>query len=218
MRYCPVGKDDCLLLTEVESLEHDCLRLKALAEIDALTGLYNYQYLIKVLGLEMERTIRTGLPTALIMIDLDHFKQINDLYGHETGNLALKAASAVWTGNIRRLDVACRYGGEEFAIVLPAARLHRALMTAGRLRKILEASPVDAGDTKIFLTASFGVEVFEPDKFSSPESFIMSADEMLLVAKRAGRNRVYYRGAGEKAAATALSLDEKEALLGRGEK
>jgi diguanylate cyclase (GGDEF)-like protein len=211
-----VGKDDCLILDELAGLKNECLRLQNLSETDGLTGLYNYKYLIKTLDIEMERTLRTGLSTALIMIDLDHFKKINDTYGHEAGNAALKAAAAVWTKNVRRLDIVCRYGGEEFAVVLPGIRLHRAAMSAQRLRQALSASPVDADGSMIALTASFGVEVFgSANTFNSPEAFIKAADEMLIAAKRQGRNRICYREMGKRADATILSIDEKEALVGR---
>lgn len=215
MFCCPVGKDDCLILDELAGLKNECMRLQNLSETDGLTGLYNYKYLIKTLDLEMERTLRTGLSTALIMIDLDHFKKINDTYGHEAGNAALKSAAAVWTKNVRRLDVVCRYGGEEFAVVLPGIRLHRAVMTAQRLMQALNTSPVDADGSMINLTASFGVEIFGPaSAFNSAAAFIKAADEMLIAAKRQGRNRTCYRNLEKIADATILSIDEKEALMG----
>ncbi|MGQ9744875.1 MAG: GGDEF domain-containing protein [Dissulfurimicrobium sp.] len=149
------------------------------------------------------------------MIDLDHFKKINDTYGHEAGNAALKAAAAVWTKNVRRLDVVCRYGGEEFAIVLPGIKLHQAIMSAQRLRQALITSPVDADGSIINLTASFGVEVFGPTStFNSANAFIKAADEMLIAAKRQGRNCIHYRNLDKVVNATILSIDEKEALLG----
>lgn len=215
MLRCPIGKDDCLILNEVISLKNECLRLQNLSETDGLTGLYNYKYLIKTIDIEMERTLRTGLPTALIMIDLDHFKKINDTYGHEAGNAALKATADILTKNVRRMDVVCRYGGEEFAIVMPGIRLHRAIMSAQRLRHTLSAYPVDIGGSKINITASFGVEVFGPNStFSSPTAFIMAADELLITAKRQGRNRTCYKNQDKIVDTTTLSVDEKEALLG----
>ncbi|MGC9021939.1 MAG: GGDEF domain-containing protein [Dissulfurimicrobium sp.] len=203
-----------MILEEFINLKNECLRLRSLSETDGLTGLYNYNYLIKTLDIEMERTLRTGLPTALIMIDLDHFKKINDVYGHEAGNAALRAAAGIWRKNVRRMDVVCRYGGEEFTIVLPGTRLNLAVKSAQRLRQALAVSPVDVNGSIISLTASFGVEVFgHANEFSSPEAFIKSADEMLLAAKREGRDRVCFREMRKVMNETALGVDEKKALM-----
>ena len=180
------------MAAEVAHLRSECERLSNLLQTDPLTQLYNIQYLRKCLAREMERTRRTGLPTGLIMIDLDHFKRINDTYGHQAGNQALLRASNIWKDNIRLVDIACRYGGEEFTLVLPGTSLAQAIRTAERLRYTLAASVVTLEGEEVRLTASFGVDVFKARDTLSVDDFLKRADECLLEAKRRGRNRVFY--------------------------
>jgi len=211
---CPVGKQDCPLGAELVRLRQECARLAEMVDTDSLTGLHNYRHFLRALDREMERTRRTGLPTALIMIDLDHFKNVNDTYGHETGNEVLCATGALWKGNIRKIDTLCRYGGEEFGVILPGTRLHRAVRTAERLRRVLGDSPVDLGGRSLFLTASFGVDVFEAGDDDSIQAFVERVDQFLLAAKAEGRNRVCSSTAAAEPEPTELSQEERRALLG----
>jgi GGDEF domain-containing protein len=116
---CPLTNTDCPLMEALADSRAECKRLQKLSRTDPLSGFFNLRHFQETLEIEMERTRRSGLSTSLIMIDIDHFKQVNDFYGHETGNDALCWASRAFKNNIRRLDVPCRYGGEEFAIILP---------------------------------------------------------------------------------------------------
>jgi diguanylate cyclase (GGDEF)-like protein len=212
---CPLEGETCPLQDELDRLRKECQRLSGLVERDALTGLHNYDYLLKAVGREMERSRRTGIPTGLIMIDLDHFKSVNDVYGHETGNRALRHVSAVWAGQTRQIDIVCRYGGEEFAIILPGTRLHRAIRTAERLRQVLETSPLDMNGRRIELTASFGVDVFRHRDPHTPEQLIEQVDRFLLEAKSGGRNRVCHPELAGEEMRTALGPDERKALFGQ---
>jgi GGDEF domain-containing protein len=116
---CPAGIEVCPVFAEFLRLQEECRRLRELSHTDFLTGLYNRRYLMMSLDQEMERTRRTGLPTGLIMLDLDHFKRINDTYGHHFGDAVLVRVAVLLKENVRKLDVPCRYGGEEFAVILP---------------------------------------------------------------------------------------------------
>ena len=115
---CPVGETDCPLVAEVSELRHNLVELSNLVRTDTLTGLANYRYFVQELGQEIERTQRSMQPTSLIMLDIDFFKKVNDQWGHEVGNQALKHLAQLLRQAVRRLDTPCRYGGEEFAIIL----------------------------------------------------------------------------------------------------
>jgi two-component system, cell cycle response regulator len=211
---CPHDDAGCCLAAELAELRERVRQLEASSRIDALTGFYNYRHLIEVLAAEMERTRRTGIPTALIMTDLDHFKNINDAYGHEAGNMALKQATRLWLGTIRQVDVACRYGGEEFVFILPGTRFAMALRAAERLRDTLAKTPLQLSEGPLTLTASFGVASYRSGESLSVADFIDRADQHVLAAKAAGRNRVAFDRSQLVGQETAVSASEK-ALLTR---
>lgn len=214
---CPAGHEACALLEEVARLRRECERLKQLAITDPMTGFYNFRYLIQTMEREMERTRRTGLPMALIMIDLDHFKRVNDEYGHPVGDAALQWACHIWRENVRKIDVPCRYGGEEFVVVLPGTSLPHAVMLAERLRRKLAALPLRSETYTIPLTASFGVSGYHGEEPCSPEMLIEAADRMLLRAKAEGRNRVCSEVEVVRPRVDEVTADERAALFHRGE-
>ncbi|MFM1895877.1 MAG: hypothetical protein RLZZ385_951 [Pseudomonadota bacterium] len=187
---CPAGDDVCPHWRELARLREELRELAALVRTDELTGLYNFRYFNQAVELEMERTRRSKQPTVLIMMDLDHFKEINDAYGHEVGNHALSYVAQVIRKAIRRLDIPCRYGGEEFALILPDTDLAAGIMFAGRLRMMLESSRINIDDITIKMTASFGVDAFYPDDERTPREFIDRVDAYLYEAKMKGRNHV----------------------------
>ena len=178
---------------------------------DELTGLFNFRYFNQALSLEMERTRRSGQPTCLIMCDLDHFKDINDVHGHEVGNVVLEHISGLIKKTIRRLDIPCRYGGEEFALILPDTKLRQGVRFANRLRLIIENSPVKTGDLMLGIEASFGVDIYTRDEHLTEKEFVERVDSFLYMAKQEGRNRVCH---APYAKDDEVSMDEKEALLG----
>lgn len=187
---CPAGDEHCPHLAEVQRLRDEIKHLAAMVRTDELTGLFNFRYFNQALSLEMERTRRSGQPTCLIMLDLDHFKDINDLYGHEVGNVVLVHVSNLIQKTVRRLDIPCRYGGEEFTIILPDTTLKQGVRFANRLRLIIENSPIDAGDARIGVEASFGVDIYKRGDQASEKEFIEKVDSYLYMAKQEGRNRV----------------------------
>ncbi len=208
------------LMKEIAILRERCRKLEELSFVDALTGLYNLRYMQKALEIETERTRRTRLPTGLIMADLDYFKNVNNLYGHECGNAALALVGKVLRESVRIIDVPCRYGGEEFAIILPGASLRESVRIAERLSDNIRYSPVLFENESLTLTASFGVAVFHSSDESTAGEFLKRADQLLYDAKSSGRNRISSEPYGPMYQPDEVSVDEKRALTsstGEGE-
>jgi len=210
---CPQKDPDCPVLDELQRLQKEVKRLEGLTQTDPLTGLFNFRHLLVALEGEIERARRTGLPTSLIMIDLDHFKKINDTYGHESGNYVLKEVARIFIENIRRIDIPCRYGGEEFAIILPGTHLPQAALTAERLRFALEKTEFRLKNKTVKVTASFGVETYDGLEDLTAETFIERSDVYLLEAKAKGRNRVCVAESKEDVKSEGVTLDEKKMLF-----
>ena len=190
VRPCPAGDDECTNLPEVKRLQEEIRRLSALVRTDELTKLFNFRYFTLALSLEMERTRRSGQPTCLIMLDLDHFKAINDVHGHEVGNIVLSHISDLIRKAIRRLDIPCRYGGEEFTLILPDTTLEQGIRFANRLRVIIENTPVQTLSMQLEIEASFGVDVYARGDQISEKEFVEKVDGFLYLAKQEGRNQV----------------------------
>ncbi len=213
LETCPVNVDDCQWLQELSRLKVVNAELELLVTTDTLTGLYNFRYFQDQLSKEMQRTLRAGRPTCIIMIDLDFFKAINDERGHEAGNQALKVAATVFQQAIRLSDVVCRYGGEEFVIILPQTGLPTAVNVAERVRLWLEQSVVEFEGETFGLTASFGVGVFSTENEISLDSFVGSVDQYLYQAKEQGRNQVCHADFSTIKRETSVSAEEKSALF-----
>jgi diguanylate cyclase (GGDEF)-like protein/PAS domain S-box-containing protein len=157
---------------------------------DPLTGLYNRRYLEEVLEREVRRAARAAQSLGVLMIDLDHFKSLNDTYGHDAGDAVLRETGASLTRGIRAEDFVCRFGGEEFVVILSTASLEVACARAERLRlKMMELTVLHQGRSMGMLTVSIGVAVF-PDHGVSPKELMAAADAALYEAKRGGRNQV----------------------------
>lgn len=164
-------------------------RLVETARTDPLTGMPLKRTLHEQLERQLARARRHGLPLACAMMDLDYFKRINDEYGHAAGDEVLRAAAHKLTCSTRQIDYACRYGGEEFCILLAQMDEDRAWEWAERLRTELSELPIVIQGRPLRITASFGVAQ-RLDDTCTPEQLVDLADQALLVAKRAGRNRV----------------------------
>jgi diguanylate cyclase (GGDEF)-like protein len=165
-------------------------RTEELTIIDALTETYNYRYFVRKLQEEKRRAARYNLPLSLIMVDIDWFKKLNDTYGHEAGNVVLKALAGVINGCIRDVDIFARYGGEEFAIILPQTPLREAKTIGERIRERVELTVIDTGSTgKLRITVSVGVSSF-PENGRSQEDLVTVTDQALYRAKGEGRNHV----------------------------
>ena len=184
-----VGSLGFVLMTK----ERSDFELRALAMVDFLTHALNRRAFVDRAEKELALCRRTGASLALLMIDVDHFKRINDNYGHAAGDAVLVALAAVIGGRIRKQDTLGRYGGEEFAVLLPGAGGTGAMVVAEALRKAVAAMPVPAGDRRLAVTVSIGVAVCSAPCASLEPDFgrlLEQADGALYQAKRAGRDRV----------------------------
>jgi diguanylate cyclase (GGDEF)-like protein len=162
-------------------------QMRHFAEHDDLTGLWNHRIIIERLRGEVDRSQREGVPISLILVDLDHFKEVNDTYGHPAGDHALREISAVFLRSVRSYDWVGRYGGEEFLLILPGTNVSSARLRAEHLRVAVQVTHIQSADTNIKITASFGVASgFAADH----ETLLHEADAALYRAKNNGRNCV----------------------------
>jgi diguanylate cyclase (GGDEF)-like protein/PAS domain S-box-containing protein len=169
---------------------------------DPLTGMYNRRYLDDALPGEIARAVREFTPLSIMMIDIDHFKRVNDTHGHQTGDKVLKMLADILRNEARRSDVACRYGGEEFVLLLPKMNLESARVRAERWRQMFAQTDVLAEKGIFRCTLSVGIAVF-PDHGSSTEDLLRNADRALYLAKALGRDRVVvYDPGGQEIAGT----------------
>jgi diguanylate cyclase (GGDEF)-like protein len=157
---------------------------------DALTGLFNRRYLEETLERELSRARRTNASLGLIMMDLDHFKHFNDTFGHEAGDVLLREVGRLLQETVRGGDVACRYGGEEFVVILPEASAETTRLRAERLRESIKHLYVtQRGQSIGSVTASIGVGTF-PQNGTTGDALVKAADTALYLAKGTGRDRV----------------------------
>jgi two-component system cell cycle response regulator len=164
--------------------------LARLSTTDPVTGLRTRRYATEVLSIEWIRARRYQTPLAVMMADLDHFKHVNDKYGHPAGDAVLRGVSEVLRQSLRASDVSGRYGGEEILVILPQTELDGAMQVANRWRQAVEAATFRAPDGRgVGVTVSIGVAIFDPSH-TSAEDLVAAADEALYRAKHQGRNRV----------------------------
>ncbi|MFS8638880.1 MAG: GGDEF domain-containing protein, partial [Gemmatimonadota bacterium] len=161
----------------------------ARADHDGLTGIPNRRAFDARLDAVIRSYHRYGRPFSLILLDVDHFKRINDTYGHEAGDAVLRAVAARVAGSVRDVDFAARYGGEEFAVLLPETGLAGAVETADRLRRSVAEFPVEWRGIEIPVTISLGVAAV-PECVANARDVLGAADQALYASKKAGRNRV----------------------------
>jgi len=176
---------------DLESEKAELLRaeeqMRHFAEHDDLTGLWNHRIIIDRLRQEVDRSRRHGVPLSVILVDLDHFKQVNDTFGHPSGDLVLKEISAIFQRSVRSYDWVGRYGGEEFLLILPGSSFLSARIRAEQFRVAVETARILDGKTTIPVTASFGVASGFPSDY---EAMIQTTDAALYRAKANGRNCV----------------------------
>lgn len=182
------------ILVRVNRMQQDALH-------DVVTGLRNHRYFQTRLREELQRSERQGTPTALLIMDLDDFKRVNDQHGHAVGDAVLHGVAETLGGSARSTDVVCRYGGEEIAMILPSTSREDAVRAAERLREAVAQRPHPRG---LKVTISVGVAIY-PTHAKQADALITAADTAMYQAKRAGKNRVAEASAG------APALDEPKA-------
>ena len=181
-------RQDALEREKMELL-HESNRMRHHAEHDGLTGLWNHRVIVERLGEEMIRSFRDGTPLSVILADVDHFKRVNDSFGHLAGDLVLKEIGAVFTRTLRPYDCVGRYGGEEFLLILPNCGIESALIRGEQLRVAVQSARIMDGETLLQVTASFGVALALPSHYEA-ETVIRAVDAALYRAKSSGRNCV----------------------------
>ena len=177
-----------LALALNNAIAHD--RLQRLAAIDPLTGIYNRRFGMARYHEEFSRAVRAGTPLGLMIFDIDHFKEVNDTYGHLTGDRVLSKITRVARNAMREGDVMVRYGGEEFLVILPAASRSDVERLAERIRRQIEDTAVTDGDQLIRVTVSIGGTAYPAPDVTDESVLLQRADEALYAAKQGGRNRV----------------------------
>lgn len=172
------------------SRQTDIARKKILhlSETDYLTGLYNMRSFVALAKRECERSARHGHPFSIMMLDADHLKMVNDTYGHESGSNMIKHLSRDIGAHVRSSDIAARFGGDEFVVLLPEADAEHAVIAAERIRKTIAASPLNIREGTVTVTISIGIACF-PDHGACVEEIIHRADNAMYWSKKNGRNR-----------------------------
>jgi diguanylate cyclase (GGDEF)-like protein len=200
------------LMERLAALERENRQLKSLSLSDDLTGLYNKRFFTIQLEIEMARAQRTGQPCCLMMIDFDNFKEINDRLGHDEGDRFLIQMGGLIREKLRPTDFVCRYGGDEFAVIMPATSLLDGIGIAKRLQ---EFTAHFTWKMAIRVSASFGMAAFDPSNRLNAEEFFKQADSELYKAKKAGKNRISYPAQASTQASQreAVARNEREALF-----
>jgi diguanylate cyclase (GGDEF)-like protein len=186
------------LLLQKERAEGDAARM---ATMDPLTGAFNRRTFHEIAEREIARARRAGQPLSIIMVDIDHFRSVNDGFGNRVGDEILQKVADLIRGALRKEDMLVRYGGEEFLVMLPEVPGPGAVVVAGRIRKSVEAEPLLVGGQTVSLTVSVGVSARLDEGPESIENLLSRAEEALALAKQRGRNRVVALSLGRSIAA-----------------
>jgi diguanylate cyclase (GGDEF)-like protein/PAS domain S-box-containing protein len=184
------GADHFLItMLDITELKRAQTELQRLATTDVLTNLFNRRYFFELANTELKRAIRYQQPLALVLLDLDHFKHINDTFGHAAGDQVLTAFATACKENIREIDVLARFGGEEFILLMPQTDSEQAYQVVERLRLATTQLRIEVEVQQISLTSSFGLAVLAGEQ-DTLDAILQRADEALYAAKQSGRNRV----------------------------
>jgi diguanylate cyclase (GGDEF)-like protein len=204
------------LLNQVHS-QSECLnQLTQQVCLDGMTQLYNHKRFLEILHQEISRATRYNTPLCVVIADVDHFKSVNDFFGHQAGDHALKCVSSQLKKLLRDSDHIARYGGEEFGIILPMTTLKEAIQAAERLRQSIESEKIVYRERSFSVTMSFGIALLENNRQIDVEGLIKMADEALYDAKNTGRNKCCHyklQNPEKPPVSTVLVIDDEEVVL-----
>ena len=178
-----------LVVERTDELQQQYLKLEQIAITDPLTEIHNRRFFFELAGTELKRALRYRHPLAVLLIDVDNFKKVNDVYGHLVGDQVLVNLASLCKENIRDVDIFARYGGEEFIILMPEAGCTAAVRMAERLREIVAEKPIVTGEDNISITISLGIACWNGEQDLSINALISDADQALYQSKAAGRNK-----------------------------
>jgi diguanylate cyclase (GGDEF)-like protein len=190
-RTTELNQSNQKLMEQLEYINSLQDKLRQEAVRDPLTGLFNRRHLNEMLPIEFARAKRSNDPLTIFLLDIDHFKNVNDTHGHQVGDVVLQMVSEVLKKNVRLGDIVCRYGGEEFLLVMPGMKIEDARIRAEILRTIIASQRVAGRDGTFSVTISIGAALYPQDS-QTEEDLISMADEALYRAKQGGRNRVEF--------------------------
>ncbi|MEW5723355.1 MAG: GGDEF domain-containing protein [Thermodesulfobacteriota bacterium] len=207
----PLSDNGIKTLTRLKDILAENARLQELTVTDSLTGLYNVRHFRERLEVELHRAERTEKSCSVLMIDLDRFKPVNDTHGHQEGDRLLRTAAGLIRTSVRAVDVPVRYGGDEFAVILPEAGTVSAARIAERIRGLFHQDP----HTSAYgVTGSFGLATHHYGDHETGEELIGRADEALYEAKKAGGDRVWFFEADRlKEKPTGVTVSERDDLF-----
>lgn len=212
---CPVGEKNCEWLDEISRLRDRIEELSELVANDELTGLFNFRHFKMVLQAEMDRSKRSGIPTSLVLADVDHFRAVNDEHGREVGNRLLRQLAEICRGEVRTTDLVCRYGGEMFAIIFPETHLKLAVKVADRIRQKIADTPLQLDDGEINVTVSMGASVYVKTSVIDFVDFVDSVDRFVSEAKGSGRNCICHIDYTELRSVTEIGAPERVLRIAR---
>ena len=184
-------------------------KITELAAVDELTNLLNRRFGVRRLSEEFSRAARHGTPLSVVMMDIDHFKNFNDTYGHNAGDEVLRTVASILSANMRSEDMVCRYGGEEFLMLLSGAGMNDGAVIAERIRRIVASEEIRWGSSKLSISISLGVATYPIVRASVCEELITYADKALYAAKESGRNKVVIFDGNKAIQYNDLELTEK---------
>jgi diguanylate cyclase (GGDEF)-like protein len=190
-RTAELNQSNQKLMEQLEYINSLQDKLRQEAVRDPLTGLFNRRHLNEMLPIEFARAKRSNAPLTIFLLDIDHFKSVNDTHGHQVGDVVLQMVSVALKKNVRLGDIVCRYGGEEFLLVMPGMKIEDARIRAEILRTIVASQRMAGRDGPFGVTISIGAALYPQDS-ESEEDLISMADEALYRAKQGGRNRVEF--------------------------